>query len=243
MNMKIENTPRVEGETDYSRAYAINNQVVMVVNAAIASGSVQPSQLADLIRSVHKAFAETYGVLDGAEQMIEKLSTSTSEIAISQASEDFVEVEAQVDAAAEADVVVVETLEEVVASAPKPVSLYADPMDAVTDEKIYCLIDGIGRKMIKRHLRTQHGLEWEEYLELFNLPADYPSVAKNYSKEKAVEAKKLGLGSTVPKTPKAVREAAAAAAEASTPRNVARGRRRTRDGVTSHRIATAKVAA
>lgn len=244
MNMKIENTPVAKGETDYSRAYAINTHTVQVINAAIASGSVQPDKIADMIRSVHSAFASTYGVMATAETAFEQLSSSTAIPEAVLTADEVVEA-----IAIDAPVVDEDEVEQVVeAPKEKPKSLYEDPMDAVTPDLIYCLIDGVGRKMIKRHLRSHHGLEWDAYLALFDLPADYPSVAPNYSKEKAVDAVKLGLGSTVPKTPKAVREAEAAAAEGQpkdeeTPATSKRGRNRNREGIKSIRIATISQAA
>ena len=69
------------------------------------------------------------------------------------------------------------------------------PLDqAVTKDKVYCLCCGRGFKMLKRHLWSEHGLIEDEYRALFNLPADMPLVAPNYSKRKAAYAKRVGLG-------------------------------------------------
>jgi len=71
----------------------------------------------------------------------------------------------------------------------------AIPIDqAVTDEKVYCLICGKGFTMLKRHLKAEHGLSEDEYRQMFGLPDDFPLVAPNYSKRKAAYAKKAGLG-------------------------------------------------
>lgn len=49
-------------------------------------------------------------------------------------------------------------------------------------------------KILKRHLRTAHGLTVEEYRERWNLPPDYPMVAADYSAQRSKMAVKIGLG-------------------------------------------------
>lgn len=70
------------------------------------------------------------------------------------------------------------------------------PEDAIKPSVIICLIDGLGRKMMHRHLKSKHGMTPEEYREWFNLPSDYPMTAPGYSKEKSAYAKEVGLGTT-----------------------------------------------
>ena len=67
---------------------------------------------------------------------------------------------------------------------------------SVTDEYIVCLEDGKKLKMLKRHLRTVYGMTPEEYRAKWGLPADYPMVAPNYSRQRSAFAKKIGLGRT-----------------------------------------------
>ena len=52
---------------------------------------------------------------------------------------------------------------------------------SVKKDQIICLDCGKGHKLLKRHLRTAHGLTINEYRERWNLPADYPVVAADYS--------------------------------------------------------------
>ena len=65
---------------------------------------------------------------------------------------------------------------------------------SITPDYIVCLEDGKKLKMLKRHLRTVYGLSPEEYRSKWSLPADYPMVAPNYSKQRSAFAKKIGLG-------------------------------------------------
>ena len=65
---------------------------------------------------------------------------------------------------------------------------------SVTPEAIVCLECGFSAKMLKRHLRTGHGLSPEEYRTRWNLAGDYPLVAPLYSEERGKMAKAIGLG-------------------------------------------------
>jgi predicted transcriptional regulator len=67
-------------------------------------------------------------------------------------------------------------------------SLFAD--------HLICLEDGKHVTMLKRHLRTAHGLTPELYRAKWGLPASYPMVAPNYAKVRSGLAKEAGLGKT-----------------------------------------------
>jgi predicted transcriptional regulator len=67
---------------------------------------------------------------------------------------------------------------------------------SITPDFIVCLEDGKKLKMLKRHLRTVYGLTPAEYRAKWGLPADYPMVAPNYSRQRSAFAKKIGLGRT-----------------------------------------------
>lgn len=71
---------------------------------------------------------------------------------------------------------------------------------SVTPEYIVCLEDGKKLKMLKRYLRSRHGLSPEEYRAKWGLPADYPMVAPNYAAQRSEFAKKIGLGRGAPAT-------------------------------------------
>ena len=72
---------------------------------------------------------------------------------------------------------------------------------SVHDDYIICLEDGKKFKSLKRHLGTQHGLTPDEYRRKWNLPADYPMVAPNYSAARSALAKERGLGRKKEETP------------------------------------------
>ena len=225
MNLENDTNTLTDSGSVFARAYEINVHTMGVVQAAIASGVVTADKVPDLIREVHKAFAETYAAC-GAGSSVEALASSTAIPA--NGDEVTIAPEGDTDEAA----VVGEEELKVEERAPL-VSIYENPYDAVTDEEIHCLIDGVGMKMLKRYIRAHYNLEWKDYLRIFDLPSDYPSVAPKYSKSKSVEAKTLGLGSTVPKTPKALR---LVDAQAQTPRSTSERRRRQRDPQKSGRI-------
>lgn len=60
-------------------------------------------------------------------------------------------------------------------------------------DHIISLIDGKPYKTLRRHLST-YGLTEQEYRERYNLKADYPMVAANYSETRRAMAHKIGLG-------------------------------------------------
>jgi predicted transcriptional regulator len=65
---------------------------------------------------------------------------------------------------------------------------------SVTPDAITCLECGKQFKSLRRHIRTEHGLEPSEYREKWGLKADYPMVAPNYAEQRSALAKSLGLG-------------------------------------------------
>ncbi len=65
---------------------------------------------------------------------------------------------------------------------------------SVTPDYIVCLEDGKKQKMLKRHLKTAHGMSPDKYRERWGLSRDYPMVAPNYAKTRSELAKKIGLG-------------------------------------------------
>lgn len=70
------------------------------------------------------------------------------------------------------------------AAPPKP-RIIMKVEDSVTDDLIYCLFDGVGRKMITRHITAKYNMTWAQYLEYCSLPPDYPRVAPKYSDEQS----------------------------------------------------------
>lgn len=65
---------------------------------------------------------------------------------------------------------------------------------SITPDYLICLEDGTRLKMLKRHLRTHHGLTPQQYREKWRLAADYPAVAPNYAKKRSTLAREIGLG-------------------------------------------------
>lgn len=252
MNMKIENTAK-NVETGFSRAYAINEHTVQIVNAAIAAGAVKWEGVPAMIVDIHKALASVYDVAQAAGERIDQLHATTAvvEAPVQPTADAAVAAEAVSDTLPTEEMKVVKAARVRKLRKVKAKSLYPNPWDAVTHEALYCLIDGVPKKELKRYLRTKHGLTWDQYREKFNLPADYPHVCKAASDRWSAVAKSQGLGRTVPKVPKELREAQAAvvdetanvdaseAFEGATPKSsrVVRGRARSRTAATQGQIA------
>jgi predicted transcriptional regulator len=64
---------------------------------------------------------------------------------------------------------------------------------SVTPDYLICLDDGKQFKSLKRHL-AQLGMTPDEYRAKWNLPADYPMVAPNYSASRSAISKAAGFG-------------------------------------------------
>jgi len=78
-------------------------------------------------------------------------------------------------------------------SGEKPIPAI-DPEKSISDNYLICLEDGKKYKSLKRHLRTSHEMTPKAYTDKWGLPADYPMVAPNYSKQRSKLAKRTGLG-------------------------------------------------
>ena len=65
---------------------------------------------------------------------------------------------------------------------------------SVRPEYVVCLECGFRSRMLRRHLRVQHGLSVEEYRTRWNLRPDHPLTAPAYSQRRSVVAKEMGLG-------------------------------------------------
>ncbi len=76
------------------------------------------------------------------------------------------------------------SLEGSVARKPEPGRPAVSIRRSIQPNYLICLEDGKKMKMLKRHLRTTHGLTPEEYRDKWGLPADYPMAAPNYAKQR-----------------------------------------------------------
>ncbi len=64
----------------------------------------------------------------------------------------------------------------------------------VFDDHLVCMDCGLSMKMLKRHLQTVHSLSPAQYRAKWNLPGDYPMVARQYADLRSSLAKESGLG-------------------------------------------------
>src|SRR5438105_11433388 len=65
---------------------------------------------------------------------------------------------------------------------------------SVQRDHVVCLECGFLSQMLRRHIRTAHGLEPAEYRIRWKLPADHPITAPAYSERRSTMAKRIGLG-------------------------------------------------
>lgn len=49
-------------------------------------------------------------------------------------------------------------------------------------------------KMLKRHLKTSHGMTPKQYRKKWDLPSNYPITALSYAEHRGTLAKQIGLG-------------------------------------------------
>lgn len=66
--------------------------------------------------------------------------------------------------------------------------------ESIKPDYIVCLEDGKRMKMLKRYLKTAYNMTPDQYKERWDLPANYPMVAPNYSKRRKTIAIGIGLG-------------------------------------------------
>ena len=78
---------------------------------------------------------------------------------------------------------------------PAEVPVPAVPIEeSVTPDHVVCLEDGMTFRSLRPHLVSAHGLTPEAYRLKWGLAHDHPIVAPNYSRDRALVAKKIGLG-------------------------------------------------
>lgn len=65
---------------------------------------------------------------------------------------------------------------------------------SVKPDSIACLECGKGFKSLKRHIRTEHQLDPDDYRAKWGLKNDYPMVAPNYAEARSKLAREMGLG-------------------------------------------------
>ncbi len=96
---------------------------------------------------------------------------------------------------------------EAIASEPEFMPAVSVRKSLASKDHILSMIDGKPYKTLRRHLST-HGMTPEEYRARYNLKADYPMVAENYSAVRRAMAHKIGLGAKGRKAKAAATEAA-----------------------------------
>lgn len=74
---------------------------------------------------------------------------------------------------------------------------------SIRPDHLVCLVCGAKQRTLKRHLATAHNLNPAEYRERYDLRADYPMSAPNYSQQRREMALRIGLGQKAKRARKA----------------------------------------
>jgi predicted transcriptional regulator len=85
--------------------------------------------------------------------------------------------------------------------APEPVAERTPPVPirrSVQRDVVVCLDCGWRGHTLRRHLMTRHGISPDQYRARWNLRADHPLIAPEYSQRRSAMAKQLGFGRSRP---------------------------------------------
>jgi predicted transcriptional regulator len=74
-------------------------------------------------------------------------------------------------------------------------------LKSVFPNHIVCLDCGKGFRMLKRHIRTDHGMTPDQYRAKWGLPFFYPMSAPEYAAERSQSARDSGFGRKAPVWP------------------------------------------
>jgi len=85
---------------------------------------------------------------------------------------------------------------------PPALTPAVSPKKSVFPDHLICLEDGRPFKTLKRHLMSAYNLTPDQYRARWNLPADYPMVAPNYSAHRTQLAKARGSAARKIRRPK-----------------------------------------
>ncbi|TPW26499.1 transcriptional regulator [Martelella alba] len=78
---------------------------------------------------------------------------------------------------------------------PEEKALPAVPIrKSIGPDYLICLEDGEKFKSLKRHLKSKYNMTPEEYRKKWDLPDDYPMVARRYSEVRSALARDMKLG-------------------------------------------------
>lgn len=146
-----------------------------IIGEYVAQTTIPPERLSKLISEVSEALTKINNRADS------DLAPSMSEVDV--VVEDIVEDVAEVPV-------------EAAAPAPAQDKPFVDPLRSVFPHKIICLTCGDEFRMLKRHLKSEHGMTPEEYRKRYDLASDYPLVAPDHAEVRSNLAKSIGLGRT-----------------------------------------------
>ena len=147
-----------------------------IVVAYLATGTVDPTRLPDLVRQVRTALSES----DDGMSVHSRGAAGVEPVVDEQKDQPML--------GARAKVVKVETPEAVFLTPAGPID------QSVFPDYLVSLEDGARYRSLKRHLRVKYDMTPEDYRAKWGLPDSYPMVAPDYARERSEVAKRIGLG-------------------------------------------------
>ncbi|NTF16895.1 hypothetical protein G6L37_00450 [Agrobacterium rubi] len=71
--------------------------------------------------------------------------------------------------------------------------------ESIESDFLVCMFDGHKTKFLPRYVKSQYGLEWDDYLDYCGLPSEYPRQPPGYAEIKNVMAYlNFGIGPLAP---------------------------------------------
>jgi predicted transcriptional regulator len=86
-------------------------------------------------------------------------------------------------------------------SEPRKAERAVSGLQSVFPDHIVCLDCGMGFRMLKRHIRTDHGMTPRQYRTKWGLPFSYPMSAPEYAAARSQSARDSGFGRKTPVWP------------------------------------------
>jgi len=162
---------------------ALTELTVEIITALLSHRDMSPDEIADGLKKI-------FYVLKALNNLESRKEPSSAEIeAISGKLAEWVAVETDSRAAKKSAGAGPDQRK------PPAAAAFADPMDSIQAEKIFCLECGREFKQISHTHLAVHGMTPKDYRKKYHLPAKQPLTARSLSEQRKQRAVESGLGS------------------------------------------------